>query len=224
MHRTPRSLLAVAALSVALTGSCGGSSRRHAAARSTTTTRAPAGSETTASSATASSGASGSSTSGPGGGATTTTPASLSLSSPDFSDGGPLPVTTTCDGEDRSPTLRIRGVPPGTNELALIVSDPDAPGGTFVHWVVHGLPPKTTELGPGVAINVPNTDGTNDFDKAGWGGPCPPAGPAHHYVFELMALDRYLGLASGVRADALRAAANGHVLQTARLTGTYARR
>ncbi|MHB8671149.1 MAG: YbhB/YbcL family Raf kinase inhibitor-like protein [Acidimicrobiales bacterium] len=133
-------------------------------------------------------------------------------------------MATTCDGGDRPPTLRIRGVPPRTGELALIVSDPDAPGGTFIHWVVHGLPPTTTELGPNTPVKAANTDGTNDFNKAGWGGPCPPPGPAHHYVFELMALDQYLGLASGVRADALRAAAKGHVLQTARLTATYARR
>jgi Raf kinase inhibitor-like YbhB/YbcL family protein len=127
----------------------------------------------------------------------------------------------TCDGEDVSPPLAWEGAPEGTAELALVVEDPDAPGGTFTHWLVWGLDPGETELPEGG--EPAGLQGTNDFGAVGYGGPCPPAGETHRYVFRLLALDAETGLDAGASRDGLLAAVEGHVVAETQLTATYAR-
>jgi Raf kinase inhibitor-like YbhB/YbcL family protein len=127
----------------------------------------------------------------------------------------------TCDGEDVAPALAWEGVPEGTAELALVVEDPDAPGGTFTHWLVWGLDPGETELPEG--SEPAGLEGTNDFGAVGYGGPCPPAGETHRYVFRLLALDAETGLDEGASRDDFLAAVEGHVAAEATLTARYAR-
>jgi Raf kinase inhibitor-like YbhB/YbcL family protein len=126
----------------------------------------------------------------------------------------------TCDGEDVSPALAWEGVPEGAAELALVVEDPDAPGGIFTHWLVYGLDPGETALPEGAQ---PALQGTNDFGRVGYGGPCPPGGETHRYVFRLLALDAATGLESGASRDELLAAVEGHVVAEATLTASYSR-
>ncbi|MBI3458560.1 MAG: YbhB/YbcL family Raf kinase inhibitor-like protein [Candidatus Rokubacteria bacterium] len=150
------------------------------------------------------------------------------LQSPAFASGGDIPVRHTCDGPDLSPPLRWRNPPANSKSVALIVDDPDAPAGTWVHWVVYGLPATLRELPEGVPARdtVPSvgTQGLNDFRKVGYGGPCPPRGPAHRYVFRLYALDTGPTLAARrTKGDVLRAI-GGHVLAQAELMGRYKRR
>ncbi|GBD32762.1 Putative lipoprotein LppC [bacterium HR33] len=153
----------------------------------------------------------------------------MSISSTAFSNGGPIPRAHTCDGADQSPPLRFSGIPEGTKELALIVDDPDAPVGVFVHWVLYGLPPDVTSLpsglpkDPTLAKPIRALQGVNDFRKTGYNGPCPPRGPAHRYFFKLYALDTQLNLPAGATKAVLLKAMEGHVLQEASLMGTYAR-
>jgi Raf kinase inhibitor-like YbhB/YbcL family protein len=142
---------------------------------------------------------------------------SLKLESSVFREGGLIPAQYTCDGEDRSPPLAWSGAPAGTVSYALIMDDPDAPRGTWDHWLVWNL--KGTALAEG---GVDGVSGTNSWDRTGYGGPCPPSG-THRYVFRLLALDTALELPPVTRKDALLAAAKGHVLAEARLTGRYAR-
>ncbi len=153
----------------------------------------------------------------------------FSVTSPAFREGAAIPVKHTCDGADVSPPLAWSGAPPSAAAFALIVDDPDAPAGTWVHWVLYNLPGTAA----GVPENVAKTDqlpnlggalqGRNDFRRPGYGGPCPPPGPAHRYFFKLYALDAPLSLkAGGSKADVERAM-RGHVLGTAQLMGTYAR-
>ena len=149
------------------------------------------------------------------------------ISSPAFADGSPIPVEHTCDGENRSPRLMWSGVPDGTRSFALIMDDPDAPRGTFTHWVLYDIGGTVRELPPA----VPAIDrgaggikqGPNDFRDVGYGGPCPPPGAPHRYVFRLYALDATTGLAPGSSHKDLLAAIRGHVLAEATLTGTFAR-
>jgi Raf kinase inhibitor-like YbhB/YbcL family protein len=150
------------------------------------------------------------------------------LSSPAFTAGGDIPVAHTCDGPDVSPPLRWGDPPPPTKSLALVVDDPDAPAGTWVHWVLYGMPATFRALPEGVAARNTvagiGTQGLNDFRKVGYGGPCPPRGPAHRYVFTLYALDAALHLpARKTKADLVKAMA-GHVLAQAELVGRYGRR
>jgi Raf kinase inhibitor-like YbhB/YbcL family protein len=142
---------------------------------------------------------------------------SLKLESSAFREGGLIPQLYTCDGEDRSPPLAWTGAPPGTTSYALIMDDPDAPSGTWDHWLVWNL--KGSALGEGARDGV---SGSNSWGTPGWRGPCPPSG-THRYVFRLLALDATLDLPPGTRKDALLAAAKGHVLAEARLVGRYAR-
>lgn len=154
----------------------------------------------------------------------------FSLTSTAFTDGAGVPVKHTCDGTDVSPPLAWSGAPAGTVEFALIADDPDAPAGTWVHWVIYNLPGATDRL----PENVAKTDrpaelkgalqGRNDFRRTGYGGPCPPPGPAHRYFFKLYALGATLSLKPGARKADVEAAMQGHVLGTAQLMGTYARR
>lgn len=153
---------------------------------------------------------------------------SLELTSGAFDEGEVIPVRHSCDGEDVSPPLSVGGVPPEAGSLALIVDDPDAPGGSWVHWVLYGLP---ADIGD-VPQNVPGDaelsggglQGENDFGDLGWGGPCPPPGEKHRYVFELYALDGTPGLGSGATGEELLAEIEPMVVEEARLTGRYQRK
>lgn len=151
-------------------------------------------------------------------------PTPFSVSSPAFADGSPIPRRFTCDGPNISPTLTWEGAPEATASLALIVDDPDAPGGTFVHWVawdIDGAPAGGLAEAISGSADAPR-EGRNDFGRIGYGGPCPPSG-THHYRFTLYALDRTLSLGGSTTARQLRAAMAGHVLAEARLVGTYRR-
>jgi len=153
----------------------------------------------------------------------------ITLKSPAFKPGGEIPELYTCEGKDLSPALEWSGVPAGTKSLALVVDDPDAPDPkapkmTWVHWVLHDLPPTAVGLAEGVKALPPGTrDGTNDWHRTGYGGPCPPIG-RHRYFFKLYALDRMLGdLGTPTKAQ-LEKAMEGHVLGRAELMGTYEKR
>ena len=148
-------------------------------------------------------------------------------SASDVHAGKPIAVRFTCDGQDVPPRLVWRGVPRRAKELALVLDDPDAPGGTFTHWLVYGISPSATEWG-GTGWSAyppggPPRMGRNDFGKLGYGGPCPPRGETHHYVFRLLALDRRLRLRSGADRAAFGRAVTHHVLGQALLVATYAR-
>jgi Raf kinase inhibitor-like YbhB/YbcL family protein len=146
----------------------------------------------------------------------------FALTSPAFAEGAAMPAECTCDGKDQPPRLSWSGEPEGTKSFALILHDPDAPSGDFTHWVVTDLPPSTHTLVAGAGGAV---EGSNDFGRTGYGGPCPPPGAAHRYLFELYALDvPALGVPAGSGRAAVEGALKGHVLGEARLTGTYARR
>ncbi len=152
----------------------------------------------------------------------------FSLTSTAFKEGTAIPVKHTCDGADVSPPLAWSGAPPGTAAFALIADDPDAPVGTWVHWVLYNLPATVSDLPENVA-KVETLDlggarqGRTDFRRPGYGGPCPPPGPAHRYFFKLYALDAPLTLKTGAQKKDVEAAMQGHVLGTAQLMGTYAR-
>jgi hypothetical protein len=153
----------------------------------------------------------------------------FTLTSPAFEAGSTIPTDHTCDGKDVSPPLRWDGVPEDVVSYALIVDDPDAPRGTFVHWVLYDVPGHARELpeNVGPAQRLENlgeaAQGENDFGEIGWKGPCPPRGRPHHYVFHLYALDARLGLDPGVKREEVDRAMEGHVLGTAELTGLYGR-
>ncbi len=152
----------------------------------------------------------------------------FTLTSTAFRDGAAIPVKHTCDGVDTSPQLAWSGGPAGTRSFALIADDPDAPAGSWVHWVVYNLPAAVAELPENVA-KVEALDlggarqGRNDFRRPGYGGPCPPPGPAHRYFFTLYALDVPLTLKAGAQSKDVKTAMEGHVLGSAQLMGTYAR-
>jgi len=151
----------------------------------------------------------------------------FTLSSASFTAGAEIPRPYTCEGADQSPALSWRDAPPATKSFALIVDDPDAPVGTWVHWVVYDLPGDTTQL-PQAVPATPTLasgakQGTNDFRKVGYGGPCPPPGKAHRYFFKIYALDAPTNLQPRAnKADVMRAI-DGHVLAHAELMGTYQR-
>ena len=149
------------------------------------------------------------------------------ISTSAFAEGEPVPVKHTCDGQDVSPALKWTAPPESTKSLALICDDPDAPGGTWVHWVVYDLPPDTRSLPEGVP-NAGELDngarqGRNDFPRIGYDGPCPPPGPTHRYFFKLYALDTKLGLKSGATKVDVEKVIKGHILGEARLVGLYKR-
>jgi hypothetical protein len=143
----------------------------------------------------------------------------MQLTSPTFTHEGMIPDRYTCDDADVSPELRIDGVPEGTVSLVLVVDDPDAPGGTWDHWVVFDIP--VTASVP-EDVGATGTAGLNSWQRTGYGGPCPPSG-THRYFFTLLALDAELDLAEGATKVEVLAAAEGHVLGEAVLMGTYAR-
>ncbi|MGH7568296.1 MAG: YbhB/YbcL family Raf kinase inhibitor-like protein [Gemmatimonadales bacterium] len=153
----------------------------------------------------------------------------MNLTSTAFGDGAPIPEKFTCDGPDVSPALAWTGAPPNTRTFALIMDDPDAPMGTWVHWVLWNLPGATTSLPEG----VPKTDalkslggarqGKNTWPKTGYDGPCPPPGKPHRYFFKLYALDAGLDLEAGATKADVEQAMQGHVLASPQLMGTYGR-
>ena len=151
---------------------------------------------------------------------------SFRLESPAFANGGPIPAKHTADGRDVSPPLSWSGAPAATRAFALICEDPDAPRGTWVHWVLYDLPSSVERLPEGVApapkLSDGGVQGKNDFGRLGWGGPAPPSG-THRYFFRLYACDKVLGLPPGATAAELRRATEGRVVTTAELMGTYSR-
>jgi len=151
----------------------------------------------------------------------------FTLTSSVFKEGAPIPAKHTCDGADVSPPLAWSGAPAGAAGFALIMDDPDAPGGTWVHWVLYDLSARSSALPENVAKTETVKDGTvqgrSDFRRPGYGGPCPPPGKAHRYFFKLYALDAPLGLKPGATKQEVERAMQGHVLATAQLMGTYAR-
>lgn len=150
----------------------------------------------------------------------------LTITSSAFKEGETIPSRHTCDGKDLSPPLSWSGVPANTKSLALISDDPDAPMGTWVHWVLYNVPADTTYLPEGVPTlpELPSgaLQGATDFGRPGYGGPCPPSG-THRYFFKLYALDLVLDLKPGATKKELEAAMQGHILAEAQLMGTYRR-
>jgi len=142
----------------------------------------------------------------------------LTITSSVFENKGFIPARYTCDGEDVNPPLSIDGVPVRTESLVLIVDDPDAPMGTWDHWVVWNIP-SVTKIEEN---SVPGTEGLNDFRKLSYGGPCPPSG-THRYYFKVYALDKKLDLPSNSRKRDVEKAMEGHILAKGEIMGLYAR-
>jgi len=145
----------------------------------------------------------------------------LSISSPAFEHGRPVPPQFTADGDDVSPELRIDGLSEATASLALIMDDPDAPMGTWVHWVVWNIPANTVVIEEGSEPGG-SAGGHNSWGRTGYGGPAPPSG-THRYFFKLFALDTVLDLPPTADKAALEDAMEGHILDSTELMGTYAR-
>jgi len=154
----------------------------------------------------------------------------FSLTSDAFTDGESIPTHLTCDGDDFSPALKWQGAPNGVQSFALIMDDPDAPGGTYTHWVIYNIRPQASGLPKDLEKAEQPTNGEggvqgqNDFGDNGYGGPCPPGGNAHHYNFRLYALDGTLDLDPGASKSELLKAMEGRILGETMLTGTYKRR
>ena len=151
----------------------------------------------------------------------------FTMTSSAFNNGGDIPRKHTCEGQDVSPALSWSDPPQGTQSYALIADDPDAPAGTWVHWVVHDLPPATHQLPEGVAkteeIAGGGRQGVNDFRRTGYGGPCPPPGSPHRYFFKLYALNSMLNLKPKAGKRDVEQAMQGHILAQAELMGKYKR-
>lgn len=153
----------------------------------------------------------------------------MEISSRAFEDGAPIPAKYTCDGEDVSPPLEISEVPADAETLALMVDDPDAPGGVFDHWIIWGIPADVDEI----PEDVPSSEevdslggalqGRNGFGEVGYRGPCPPGGPDHNYRFKLYALDTSVDLSPGVRKEDLEMKMEGHIAAESQIIGTYGR-
>ncbi len=152
----------------------------------------------------------------------------MQVTSSAFQEGAAIPEKYTCDGKNVSPPLAWSGTPQATKSLALIADDPDAPAGTWVHWVFYDLPPNTTELPEdmpkGQYLPGGARQGLNDFKHLGYGGPCPPPGKAHRYFFKLYALDAQLGLKPGATKKEIEKGMEKHILAQAHLMGTYKRK
>jgi len=151
----------------------------------------------------------------------------IKITSSAFADGGLIPVKYTCDDADVSPPLQWDAVPEGTKSVALICDDPDAPMGTWVHWVLFNLPAETKELAENIPPDrtLPNSakQGTSDFGRIGYGGPCPPSG-THRYFFKIYTLDAEVDLKAGANKRQLLGAMEGHILGQGQLIGKYKRR
>jgi Raf kinase inhibitor-like YbhB/YbcL family protein len=151
----------------------------------------------------------------------------FSISSSAFKPGGTIPRVFTADGRDESPALNWENPPSGTQTFALICDDPDAPVGTWVHWVIWNLPASARGLAEGVQTNKIMSDGSaqgkNDFGRIGYGGPSPPSGKPHRYFFRLYALKEKLTLAAGASRRELEKAMEGRILGATEVFGTYGR-
>jgi Raf kinase inhibitor-like YbhB/YbcL family protein len=151
----------------------------------------------------------------------------MRVSSSGFEPGSPIPAPFSCDGGNQSPGLQWSEIPVNTRSFALIVDDPDAPRGTWVHWILFNLPADAVELAPGVPPKpeLPSgaRQGVNDSGDVGYGGPCPPRGGPHRYYFRAYALDSTLNLPPGINRSDLDQAMAGHILAEATLMGTYQR-
>lgn len=155
-------------------------------------------------------------------------PMSFTINSTAFKEGGTIPKHYTCDGTDVSPRLSWDGVPAGTRSFVLIMDDPDAPVGTFNHWVLYDLPAETNGLSEGVSkeptLSNGAKQGITSFRRAGYGGPCPPRGPAHRYFFTLYALDiPTLGLGAKATKEDIESKMKGHIIEKAVIMGRYGR-
>jgi Raf kinase inhibitor-like YbhB/YbcL family protein len=144
-----------------------------------------------------------------------------------FAVGGEIPTKFTCEGAEVSPALNWNDAPAGTQSFALIADDPDAPVGTWTHWIIWNIPAKAVGLPEGVPKVEESRDGTrqgtNDFKRIGYGGPCPPAGKPHRYFFKLYALDIKPGIKAGASRNELERAMKGHILSQTELMGKYGR-
>lgn len=151
----------------------------------------------------------------------------MDVTSPAFQDGGRIPVKYTADGDDMSPAINWSHAPEGTGQFVLICDDPDAPSGTFTHWVIYGIYGNKTGLPEGVPqieeLDDRSMQGVNSFGKIGYGGPAPPKGKPHRYIFKLYALDARMDLPAGIAKDKLLKAMEGHVIAEGTLTGLYGR-
>jgi len=152
---------------------------------------------------------------------------SFALTTTAFANGGEIPKKHTCDGADVSPALNWNDAPAGTESFALIADDPDAPVGTWTHWIIWNISGKTIALSEGVPKVGESGNGArqgrNDFKRIGYGGPCPPPGKPHRYFFKLYALDAKLGVKAGAGRSELESAMKGHLLSQTELKGTYGR-
>lgn len=144
----------------------------------------------------------------------------MKVQSSAFQQGQAIPRRYTCDGEDLSPPLSFSEVPAATKSLAIVMDDPDAPMGTFDHWIAWNIQPSTRELGEGARVE---RQGRNGFGVTQYRGPCPPRGPAHRYFFKVYALDTMLDLPVGSTKERLEGAMEGHVLARGELMGMYKR-
>ena len=157
----------------------------------------------------------------------TQTVAEMQIQSSAFPAGGTIPQRYTCDGNDISPSLSWAEPPAGTQSLALIFDDPDAPAGTWDHWVLFNIPATVRSLSEGIPPNEVvegvGTQGNNSWRRLGYGGPCPPKGSTHRYEFKLYALDTALDLDPGASKRDLEKAMSGHILATGQLLGRYGR-
>lgn len=147
----------------------------------------------------------------------------FSISSASFSYGEIIPAKFTCEGQDQSPELDWENVPPGTESFVLIMDDPDAPAGTWTHWVIYDIPGKLSHIGNGEKVGK---EGLNSWGRRGYGGPCPPPGHGiHRYFFKIYALDTLtVDLPPGAETGEVKAAFNGHVLAVAEYMGIYERK
>jgi Raf kinase inhibitor-like YbhB/YbcL family protein len=151
--------------------------------------------------------------------------ATFQLKTSAFSNGGVIPSKFTCDAADVSPALSWNDPPAGTKSFALIMDDPDARAGTWVHWVLYDLSASVRELPEGVPktkdLEIGARQGSNDFRRIGYGGPCPPRGTTHRYSFRLYALDRHTQLPAGAAKSDLEHAMKGHILAQSELIGRF---
>lgn len=151
----------------------------------------------------------------------------ISISLDGFNEGDMIPDKFTCEGKDVSPPISWTGIPAFTKSIALIMDDPDAPGGTFVHWVLYNLPSDTLKLPESIPLNKTLTDGSmqgmTDFGRPGYGGPCPPPGKQHRYYFKVYALDEKLDLQPPASKRQVESAMKGHILAQGELMGKYQR-
>lgn len=151
----------------------------------------------------------------------------LIITSRAFPEGGPIPRACTCDGEDVSPDLAWTGAPSETVSIAVIVEDPDSPGGVFIHWVLYNIPGQSLSLLTGIPgrplLSDGSRQGVNSFGRSSYSGPCPPKGQQHRYIFRVFALDQEMPIPEGATAGRLRTAMEGHILAEGHLMGTYRR-